>query len=299
MRLLYSRHLEHFLAVCDAGSLRQAALSSGVTQPALTKSLRVLEQALDLSLFERTPTGMVPTPAAEIVRRHARHIVQSSRYLELEIGMLRGGQAGTLRIGSGQVWSSTRMPQWLARLHARFPQIEIALETGVSEHLTPQLLDGRLDVLIASQPSQPLPPGFTTVSLADVDMVVFGRREHALARRRRVSLADVAAFDFVGFSQDPEWQRQADLAFGLAGLRAPRMVLRSTSLEALLATVAASDSLALMSVSLTPRAVDAGLVRLRLPAPVWRLRMALSYRDPAAEFAPLRELLSMAGEAET
>lgn len=294
MRLLYSRHLEHFLAVCEAGSLRQAAHVSGVTQPALTKSLRVLESALSVGLFERQASGMVPTQAAQIVRRHAQQIVQSSRYLEMEVAMLRGGQSGTLRIGSGLVWSTTRMPMWLAQLHTRFPQLEIDLRTGVSEHLTPQLLDGQLDVLVASAPRQPLPAGFTTVALGEVDMVVFARRDHALARRRRPTLDQVAEHDFVGFAEDPEWQRQAELAFGTAGLTPPRVVLRSTSLEVLLATVAASDSLALMAASLAPRAALAGLVPLRLPAPVWRLRMALSHRAQAAEFAPLRDLLALA-----
>jgi len=294
MRLLYSRHLEHFLAVCEAGSLRRASQASGLTQPALTKSLRVLEGALSVSLFERRPSGMVPTQAALILRRHALHIVQSSRYLAMEIGMLRDGQSGTLRIGSGLVWSTTRMPQWLAALHARFPRLEIALHTGVSEQLTPQLLDGQLDVLVASTPREPLPAGFTTVPLEEVDMVVFARRDHALARRRRPTLAQVAEHDFVCFADDPEWQRQADAAFGAAGLKPPRVVLHSASLEVLLATVAASDSLALMSVSLAPMAAASGLVPLRLPAPVWRIRMALSHRDQAAELAPVRDLLAMA-----
>lgn len=294
MRLLYSRHLEHFLAVFDAGSLRRAAQAGGLTQPALTKSLRVLEGALSVSLFERTPSGVVPTQAALILRRHALHIVQSSRYLAMEIGMLRAGQSGTLRIGSGLVWSTTRMPQWLATLHARFPRLEIALHTGVSEYLTPQLLDGHLDVLVASTPREPLPAGFTTVPLAEVDMVVFARRDHALAGRRRPALAHVAGHDFVCFADDPEWQRQADAAFGAAGLKPPRVVLQSSSLEVLLAAVAASDSLALMSASLAPRAAASGLVPLRLPAPVWRIRMALSHRDQAAEFAPVRDLLAMA-----
>ncbi len=295
MRLLYSRHLEHFLAVCEAGSLRRASQASGLTQPALTKSLRVLEGALSVSLFERRPSGMVPTQAALILRRHALHIVQSSRYLAMELGMLRAGHSGTLRIGSGLVWSTTRMPQWLATLHARFPRLEIALHTGVSEQLTPKLLDGQLDVLVASTPREPLPAGFTTVPLEEVDMVVFARRDHELAgRRRRPTLAHVAEHNFVCFADDPEWQRQADVAFDAAGLKPPRVALQSSSLEVLLAAVAASDSLALMSVSLAPRAAASGLVPLHLPAPVWRIRMALSHRDPAAEFAPVRDLLALA-----
>jgi DNA-binding transcriptional LysR family regulator len=294
MRLLYSRHLEHFLAIYQAGSLRRAAEASGVTQPALTKSLRVLESALSVSLFERQATGVVPTQAGDLLGRYARHMVNSGRYLEMEIGMLRGGEVGTLRVGSGMAWSVTRMPQLLADLHARFPQLEISLQTGVSEQLTPRLLDGDLDVVFASLPRQPLPKGFRTIRLADAEMVVFARRKHRLAKRRNLRLDELVDFDFAGFAEDQDWQRHAELAFGMAHASLPRTILRSTSLETLLATVAASDSLAILSESLADRAAASGLVKLRLFSSAWRIPMGISFHEQSAELTPLRELLRLA-----
>lgn len=297
MRLLYSRHLEHFLAVYEAGSVRGAAQAGAVSQAALSKSLRVLEDALSLSLFERRASGVVPTEAAEILRRHGQHIVNSSRFLEMEIGMLRGGQAGTLRIGSGMVWAATRMPSLLARMHARFPRLEVTLQTGISEQLTPKLLEGQLDVVFASLTDAPLPEGFATLALPDAEMVVFGRTGHPLAGRRIVKMEELGAWDFVGFTDDLTFQRQAEIAFGAAGLRPPRTVLRSSSLETLLATVSASDSLVILSQALSARAREAGLRMLRVPAPLWRIRMGISYRAESAELAPMKALLQMAVEA--
>lgn len=296
MRLLYSRHLEHFLAVCQARSLRKAAQGCGVTQPALSKSIRVLETALSVSLLERRPAGVVPTPAGEILRRHAVHIVDSARCVEAELGALLGGDGGVLRIGAGMVWSVTHLPQWLARLHARFPRLQIATRSGVSEQLVPLLLDGELDVLVASLSREPLPPGFRTVRLPDADMLAYGRRGHPLTRRRGVVLADLRSCDFVGFADDPQWHRHAEAAFAAAGLDPPRMLLSSSSLETLLATVATSDSLAILPAALGDRAAAAGLAPLRLPAPVWRIGMGISHREHSAELAPLRELVAMACE---
>lgn len=295
MRLLYSRHLEHFLAVYEARSLRKAADACGVTQPALSKSLKVLESALSVSLFVRQASGVLPTQAAEALRRHALHIVNSSRYIELEVGMVRGGQTGTLRIGSGMVWNATRMPALVTQLNARFPRLEIYLHTGLAESLTPRLLDGQLDVVFAALPPQPLPEGFSTVSLPTANMVVFARTGHPLARKKRITLQDLLAWNFFGFSDDPESQRQTEIAFGAVGLRAPRMLLRSSSLETLLTATAASDSLTILNQLLTPRAKEVGLAPLRLVDPLWRIRMGISYRTQGQELAPVKALIQLAG----
>ena len=74
------------------------------------------------------------------------------------------------------------------------------------------------------------------------------------------------------------------------------MLLSSSSLETLLATVATSDSLAILPAALGDRAAAAGLAPLRLPAPVWRIGMGISHREHSAELAPLRELVAMACE---
>jgi len=294
MRLLYSRHLEHFLAVYEAGSLRRAAETSGVTQPALTKSLRVLEAAVGMSLFERHATGVVPTPAATILQRHAQQIVNSARYVNTELGWLRGGDMGALRVGCGIVWSVSRMPQLLAQLHVQFPRLEIVMHTGIAEQLVPRLLDGGLDVVFASITRLSLPAGYVTRRLPDFDMVVFARKDHPLARRRAVTLKQLAGYDFVGFLDDLDSQYRAELVFGVAGVPMPRMSLRSSSLDTLLATVAASDSLAILADVLAPRALDAGLTRLRLPAPVWQIGMGIMHHAHVTEWMPVRALLALA-----
>ncbi|HSW18171.1 MAG TPA: LysR family transcriptional regulator [Ramlibacter sp.] len=294
MRLLYSRHLEHFLAVYDTRSLRKAADVCSVTQPALSKSLQTLEAALSVTLFERSATGMEPTAAAHIVRRHGQHIVNSSRYIGMEIAMLRGGEAGELRIGSGIVWSATRMPALLAALHARYPKLEITMHSGMADQLLPRLLDGQIDVMLGALPLEPLPPGYDVHELPAAEVRVFCRRGHPLTRLAPVSLRQVAEHDFVGFSDDFESQRQAGLRFADTGLTAARTILRSSSLETLLATVAASDSLTLLSDLLLERAEAAGLQQLQLDAPLWRIRLGICYRAQSIELAPLRTLVDMA-----
>jgi DNA-binding transcriptional LysR family regulator len=295
MRLLYSRHLEHFLALCEAQSLRRAATQSGVTQPALTKSLKLLESVFGVSLFERVPEGVVPTAAAHIFRRHALQIVNSARYIEMEIAMLRDGQGGALRIGCGIAWSATRIPAIVAELHRNFPRLEITLQSGVADQLTPRLLDGELDVMIASLSQQRLPAGFSTVELPSTTMLVFARAGHPLVRRRKpVDVSELSQGDLVGFADDTDWQRHTAAMFAAHGHPVPPVMLKSTSLETLLATVAVSDSVTILSELLSPQAQAHGLKRIRTTRALWEIRMGISYRSQIAEFAPLQALIAAA-----
>ncbi|MBI5719129.1 MAG: LysR family transcriptional regulator [Burkholderiales bacterium] len=300
MRLLYSRHLEHFLAICEAGSLRRAATQCGVTQPALTKSLKLLESAFGVSLFERAPDGMVPTPAAHILRRHALQIVNSARYIEMEIGMLRGGEGGTLRIGAGIVWSATRAPALVAALRQDFPRLTLTVRVGVADDLLPRLLDGELDIVVASLSQQPLPAGYTTIELPATQMMIFARAAHPLVNRRRpVTLNELSKAEVVGFVDDTAWQRQTKAMFAAHGYSVPTMRLQSSSLETLLAAVGESDSVTFLAELLAPQAKAHGLKRIPTAQDLWAIRLGVSYRTQLAEFAPLNALLAAVRGDET
>lgn len=294
MRFLYSRHLEHFLAACDTLSLRKAAERCNVSQPALTKSIQRLEEVLSLTLFERHANGVLPTPAAEIVRRHGRLIVDNCRHIETEIALLRGGHTGTLHIGSGTAWSVTRMPGLIAALHLRYPKLGITVEDGLGEQLVPRLLEGKLDVVVGRLPPRELPEGYKVVELPSSQMAVFVRKGHPLSQRV-VAVHELAGWAFIGFTGDELGRSQSDQYFAGIKLKPPRTVLMSSSLEILLTTVAKSDSLALLSDMLEQRAAIAGLERLKLDSPLWRVDLGICFHQQSLELEPLRTLLKLAG----
>jgi DNA-binding transcriptional LysR family regulator len=290
MRVLYSRHLEHFLAIYEARGLRQAAAKSGVTQSALTKSLQLLEHTYAMSLFERTAQGVVPTAAGHILKRHAQHMVNSARYASMEIAAIRAGQAGQLRVGAGVVWG-LMMPSVLARLHAEFPLLEVTLETGIGSNLLQRLLSGHLDVVLARTPTDPLPTGFTMFELESTPNIIVSRRDHPLQCGRPIELKELCAFDFAAFVDDHEYAARLRTFFDNRGLSVPRVYMKVSAVDALLAIVAKSDSLAILP-DIAIKAVHAEHLRkLALVAPFWNVRAAVCYRTQIAEMAPMRALL--------
>src|SRR5437867_957176 len=127
--------LRPLLAVARAGNLSTAARELAVSQPALTKSVRKLEQHVGVALFDRRARGMALTPSGTALLAHARLIETQCRFADAEIAAIAHGEAGAIRIGAGPYWGPSLVPLAVARLHARFPKLRVDLEVGVTTSL--------------------------------------------------------------------------------------------------------------------------------------------------------------------
>src|SRR5690349_17457770 len=96
--------LRSFLAVARSGNLSAAARELAVSQPALTKSVRKLEQQVGVPLFERRARGMALTASGATLLTHARAIEAQCRVADGELDALARGQTGRIRVGAGPYW---------------------------------------------------------------------------------------------------------------------------------------------------------------------------------------------------
>ena len=113
-----SRRLSYFFTVYQLGSIGHAAETLPLTQPALSKSIRQLEQELGCELFERTPSGVVPTVFGEALAHYARTIAAEIDNAKAKIAELRGGDTGEVRIGVGPSIAVNMMPMVTRQVHA-------------------------------------------------------------------------------------------------------------------------------------------------------------------------------------
>src|SRR5215472_5730771 len=170
--------LRPFLAVARHGNLSAAARELAVSQPALTKSVRKLEQQVGVPLFERRARGMALTRSGAALYDHARQIDVPCRIAEDAIDATASGQAGRIRIGAGTYWGMI-VPRAIARLQEQLPRLEVDLEISVNSILLPKLFAGDLDLVMCRLPDPgTVPAGIERRAFLDLDLRIVASKRH-------------------------------------------------------------------------------------------------------------------------
>lgn len=196
-------NLRRFAAVCDHGTLHRAAETIGVSQPALTRSIKLLEESVGGDLFERRSRGVHPTPLGESVLVQARHLLRESQLAEAEIASHRAGEHGTFRIAAAPVWMSAILPHVVAQLHATFPSLRIQLEAmDYAEALT-RLKNAECDAFFGGfQEVAALPSFLVRRKMFPSQLQIVARDGHEIFQRDRHDVACLLDYPWVSFQSD-------------------------------------------------------------------------------------------------
>jgi DNA-binding transcriptional LysR family regulator len=289
--------LRHFLAVARAGNVNAAARELGLSQPALTKNIRKLEEEFGVELFTRHARGMTLTQFGEMLLRHAKLVEAELRFAEAEIKSLQGGQVGHLRVGAGPFWGVTLVPRAIARLQVAFPQLRIDLEIGVNPVIHPRLFRGDLDIVFSAEPeTDELPPFIAFEELLRVPNRVCASRSHPLVRVRRAKPADLSHYPWVEYQDDLDNSRSL-----LAMLRAhrcppPRYLVRASSLLAIINLLRSGPYLACLAEPILSAWPDLGVVTLPGMREVRSYLTGTLYHRSLREMTPVRTLISYLAE---
>jgi len=221
------RHLQHFLAVIEYGSLKRAAEVVNVSQQGLSSSIKTLEGSVKVKLFERGRLGAVPTVYGRALAEHARLICGQMRLAKSELTSLAAADTGTAAVGVGAFFAQRIMPAAIVKLAETKPAIVVRAVEGPSDMLYRLLLEGDIDFATST------PSGAATLHPDLQQRVLFEDRDaplvrigHPLAGRGQVSFADLARHPWLfsaRYTADREWVLRSFAAAGVAPPR--RMVL--------------------------------------------------------------------------
>lgn len=237
--------IRDFVAVVDSGSIRAAARKLGVTQPAITKSVRSLETELHLRLIQRSFQGIVPTAAGRAFFARARVAHAELLKAKEEAAQEGGLDAGSVAFGVGPTAGFMIVPEAVARFREEFPEARLRIVGGFTHSLLPLVRDETLDFAIGTRPDSKLAPAIAFRPLFRHDFVVVARKGHPLRNAR--SLAQLADADWINFhSWDAEGGPLAR-AFASAGLSIPKKVIRCESYPTTIGLIARSDALGIES----------------------------------------------------
>jgi DNA-binding transcriptional LysR family regulator len=288
------RQLALVVALADRRSLRQAASDIAITQPAATKLLRDLEDAVGLPLFIRHAWGMAPTAYGSTLVRHARGVLTGLHEARSELTSLAAGATGTLRAGGVTGAVPGLLVPAIRRMQAERPGVRMFVLVNTTEVMTAALREGTLDLAVCPLPSAMDVSDLAVTPLADEPLRIVARARHPLARRRTMGLRDLATLPWLLQPPGSPLRQDVDALLADAGMRAPAAIVETVSIVATLALLQASDAVTIMPRALADHYARFGMVtaltvRLRAPPSRYDLVMRAS-REPspiALEFAKL------------
>ena len=129
-----------------------AAVQLGLSQPALSASIKSLEADLGVSLLKRHRQGVPTTPYADLLVTHARAVDVELDDAWSNIARLKGSEAVSVRIGCGPAEAMRLLPMALERLHVAQPSMRVFVEYGLNESLMPMVRRGEIACALSSIP---------------------------------------------------------------------------------------------------------------------------------------------------
>jgi DNA-binding transcriptional LysR family regulator len=274
-RRLKLQQLAVFEQVMESGSILAASRELAMTQPAVSKTIQELEHHLEGALFVRSKRGVALTEFGAVFQRHAKTLLAELHYVAEDLNAWQGGTTGHVIVGTLISASASLLPEAIAQLRRQLPEVMVTVRVGANAMLFPALARGELDVVVgvlpADSPAATLQDERDRTRLRHVPLyeealrVVVGK-QHALARRRKIRLAELHAMEWVVPTPDSVAYPLVRAFFEKDGLPMPRRIVESVSVLTNLDLVTSASMVALMPQSVAERFVRAGLLTI-LPLP--------------------------------
>jgi DNA-binding transcriptional LysR family regulator len=269
--------LQLFIAVMEEKSLTRAAAREHIAASAISKRLSDLEHTFNLQLFERRPTRLEPTRAADLLLRHARTIRQNVEQLQAEMSDLSEGVRGTVRIAASIAVITQYLPEQLRAFTARHPGIQVELTDSLSPHAIQLVTESQADIGVFGEPF--VATGLRTLPYREETLVAVLPVMHELAQRTSMTLADMLSYDFVSLRGESSLNTLLTNAAARLGRPIKRRVQVSGN-EAVCCMVDLGMGVAVLPAPwLDKHRTFAGLTTRALDEPWARRRLQLCFQD--------------------
>lgn len=256
-----TRQLRAFLAIVRCGSLGLAAESLHITQPALSRIVRRLEDQLGVQLFERRTTGMELTTFGQALLPHATVLSEEAAVALEQINSLRGLGHGTLRVGAVGSVAVNVLPRVLERMLSQWPKLHVQITEAVEDALEAALTHNSIDVAISGAIAE----SEVIMQVAEAKFTdtysVISAATHPFQKRRGLTVRDVLNIPWVMPPADAEPRRQFNALMASLGHVPPRVVVETRSTSVIKAMIAQTDYLGWLPQPLFATEQQAGLIR--------------------------------------
>jgi DNA-binding transcriptional LysR family regulator len=242
------RHLRYFVAVAEAENvLRAATQKLHVSQPAVSRQIRDLEDELGVQLFQRTGKSVHLTVAGSVFLKDARVILETTDEAIQNVRAFAEAGETELQVGYTPALRAQIVSPALHAFQQAMPQVHVKLHDWTGEKIVTGLRDGRLQLALVIRPSK-------RSELRDLRFEELVRERvrlavpanHPFARRRSVSLIDAAKEPFVGLTREdfPDYHGYLATVFAPAKTE-PRLIEEHDSMSSVISAIEAGTGIGL------------------------------------------------------
>ncbi len=278
--------LRAFSVIAAEGNITRAARRLSTSQPAVSKQLAELEEAVGTALFHRLPRGVRLTEAGEILQRHAARIFAAESAAEAELAELSGLTRGRLSVGASITIGNYLIPHVFSAFHREYPQVKLELEIANTSVIQAMVLDDRVDLGLTE--------GFVAreqlaaEAIHYDEMVAIAAPGHPLLAQKSVRARELANFPFISRERGSGTRDVIEAALHELGVDLePAMALGSA--EAIKNVIASGAGVAVVSRLAVERELAAGQLvaisvhDLRIRRALHLVRLGGKRESPAVE----------------
>jgi len=271
------RQLQTFVLIAESGGFARAEGRLRLSQPAASRQILALEAELGIPLFDRIGRRIKLTSGGEDLLQRARRLLQDAESFVERARALKGGQAGTLRVGSTGFHIETLLADFLPTFRRRYPSVEIDLIEDGGARLPERLRRG--DIHLGLTP--PVDEDFGMRPLAPNIGLAVVSSKHRLAGKKILEITELADESLLLLRRDFASRVVFDTACHIARIK-PRVILESAAPHTLLALARTGNGVAIVpsnvhiapfvscrSCTVVHRSED-GLPSLGISSVIWR-----------------------------
>ncbi len=253
------KHLAQLSAIVEAGSFQIAADRLGLTQPALSRNMKTLEERLGATLFNRDGRKSVPNALGLRLSRNGQAIRLAEEQASVLAEQSAQGAVGELRIGAPPIVAGRFLSSAMARFIRQNPNCVVEMRTGLVHELRTMLERGQVDLVLGPQNLADLSESLNFEPLIEDRVGIMCRAGHPLALRKQVMPSDLEAQVWLAHSRGSLLRQQTEAAMMASGVASMHIVCETDSIRSVLEIVADTDLITTL-----PRATTASYLEDRL-----------------------------------
>lgn len=288
-QLLNEKRLEIFLELEKLHHMPSVANLFNISQPAISQTIRSLEQGLKQKLFIRNQEGLSPSKFAQQFASQVRMAMNELRNIRPEIAQVNHQVIGTVHIGALPLSRGKILPNAIIQLHKQYPDINIVTIESPFEDLAKDLRSGDLDFIIGALRGPEYASDFNQEPLISESLCIVGRKDHPLARNRQIK--DIYQLASWIFPRKKSPSRELiDQLFKSINLKAPQASIETGDLAIIRGILLETDMLAIVSSNQLIYEVNRGeIIRFDINLPSTDRLIGITTRknsvlSPAAQF---------------